>query len=194
MVCKHQATFYNLVEFQSTRTLYLRKAVFTPVHLTPSFSLIGSADCGGPFDLWESNSTFSSPNYPRSYGDMANCEYICVSICVPEPRLPANLTCLLTSAGMWTLHAPAGQNIQLHFLDFDVEATYDMLEVRDGAGSNSTLLGRLQVHLSRVSRWVCSDSGDLFLFPPSCPHRQYWPCPRPVLHVQSDDGPVLHGQ
>uniref|UniRef100_A0A3B5MKK8 Uncharacterized protein n=1 Tax=Xiphophorus couchianus TaxID=32473 RepID=A0A3B5MKK8_9TELE len=75
------------------------------------------ADCGGPFDLWESNSTFSSPNYPRSYGDMANC--------------------------MWTLHAPAGQNIQLHFLDFDVEATYDMLEVRDGAGSNSTLLAVL---------------------------------------------------
>ncbi|XP_043996530.1 enteropeptidase [Gambusia affinis] len=75
------------------------------------------ADCGGPFDLWESNSTFSSPNYPHSYGNMANC--------------------------MWTLHAPAGQNIQLHFLDFDVEATYDMLEVRDGAGSNSTLLAVL---------------------------------------------------
>ena len=34
-----------------------------------------------------------------------------------------------------------GQNIQLHFLDFDVEATYDVVEVRDGAGSNSTLLG-----------------------------------------------------
>ncbi|XP_038144247.1 enteropeptidase [Cyprinodon tularosa] len=75
------------------------------------------ADCGGPFDLWEPNSTFSSPNYPHSYGNMAKC--------------------------LWTLHAPEGQNIQLHFLDFDVEATYDMVEVRDGAGPNSTILAVL---------------------------------------------------
>ncbi|XP_074466647.1 enteropeptidase-like [Sebastes fasciatus] len=75
------------------------------------------ADCGGPFDLWEPNSTFSSPNYPQSYGNKAQC--------------------------LWTLHAAEGQNIQLHFLDFDVEATYDMIEVRDGAGPNSTLLAVL---------------------------------------------------
>uniref|UniRef100_A0A3Q2EAE8 Transmembrane serine protease 15 n=1 Tax=Cyprinodon variegatus TaxID=28743 RepID=A0A3Q2EAE8_CYPVA len=75
------------------------------------------ADCGGPFDLWEPNSTFSSPNYPHSYGNMAKC--------------------------LWTLHALDGQNIQLHFLDFDVEATYDMVEVRDGAGPNSTILAVL---------------------------------------------------
>lgn len=42
---------------------------------------------------------------------------------------------------MWTLHATAGSNIQLHFLDFDTEATHDMVEVRDGAGPNSILLG-----------------------------------------------------
>ncbi|XP_078028879.1 enteropeptidase isoform X33 [Epinephelus lanceolatus] len=75
------------------------------------------ADCGGPFDLWEPNSTFSSPNYPQSYGNEAYCR--------------------------WTLHAPDGQNIQLHFLDFDIEATYDVVEVRDGAGPNSTLLAVL---------------------------------------------------
>ncbi|XP_023283943.1 enteropeptidase [Seriola lalandi dorsalis] len=74
------------------------------------------ADCGGPFDLWEPNSTFSSPNYPQSYGNKAQC--------------------------LWTLHAAEG-NIQLHFLDFDVEATYDVVEVRDGAGPNSTLLAFL---------------------------------------------------
>ncbi|XP_061596462.1 enteropeptidase [Cololabis saira] len=73
------------------------------------------ADCGGPFDLWEPNSTFSSPNYPESYGNKAQC--------------------------LWILHAVEGHNIQLHFLDFDVEATYDVVEVRDGAGPNSTLLG-----------------------------------------------------
>lgn len=42
---------------------------------------------------------------------------------------------------MWILHTSEGQNIQLHFLDFDIEATYDVVEVRDGAGPNSTLLG-----------------------------------------------------
>uniref|UniRef100_A0A3Q0SR17 Transmembrane serine protease 15 n=1 Tax=Amphilophus citrinellus TaxID=61819 RepID=A0A3Q0SR17_AMPCI len=72
------------------------------------------ADCGGPFDLWEPNSTFSSPNYPQSYGNNAEC--------------------------LWTLHAVEGHNIQLHFLDFDTEAASDMVEVRDGAGPNSTLL------------------------------------------------------
>ncbi|XP_028278335.1 enteropeptidase [Parambassis ranga] len=75
------------------------------------------ADCGGPFDLWEPNSTFSSPNYPHSYGDKASC--------------------------LWTLHAIKGHNIQLHFLDFDVEATFDVVEVRDGVGPNSTLLAIL---------------------------------------------------
>uniref|UniRef100_A0A7N9B0Y1 Transmembrane serine protease 15 n=1 Tax=Mastacembelus armatus TaxID=205130 RepID=A0A7N9B0Y1_9TELE len=74
-------------------------------------------DCGGPFDLWESNSIFSSPNYPQSYGNKAQC--------------------------LWTLHAVEGQNIQLHFLDFDVEATYDVVEVRDGAGPKATLLAVL---------------------------------------------------
>ncbi|XP_039633777.1 enteropeptidase [Perca fluviatilis] len=75
------------------------------------------ADCGGPFDLWEPNSTFSSPNYPQSYGNEAKC--------------------------LWTLHATEGRSLQLHFLDFDVEATYDVVEVRDGAGPHSTLLAVL---------------------------------------------------
>lgn len=44
---------------------------------------------------------------------------------------------------MWTLHCGAGRNIRLHFLDFDIEAAYDVLEVRDGAGPNSTLLGKV---------------------------------------------------
>ncbi|CAL8362160.1 unnamed protein product [Lota lota] len=73
------------------------------------------ADCGGPFDLWEPNSTFSSPNFPQNYGNKANC--------------------------LWTLHAREGWNIQLHFLYFDVEATFDLVEVRDGSGPDSRLLG-----------------------------------------------------
>uniref|UniRef100_A0A672FYF8 Transmembrane serine protease 15 n=1 Tax=Salarias fasciatus TaxID=181472 RepID=A0A672FYF8_SALFA len=74
-------------------------------------------DCGGPFDLWEPNSTFNSPNYPHSYGSNFNC--------------------------IWTLHADVGQNIHLHFADVDIEESYDMVEVRDGAGPDSTLLAVL---------------------------------------------------
>ena len=47
------------------------------------------------------------------------------------------------AAGLWTLHTVVGQNIQLHFLDFDVEANFDIVEVRDGAGPNSSLLGEV---------------------------------------------------
>ncbi|XP_053334760.1 enteropeptidase [Clarias gariepinus] len=75
------------------------------------------ADCGGPLDLYESNSTFSSPNYPLSYGHGASC--------------------------LWILHANPGQNIQLHFQDFSLEAVYDVVEVRDGVDPNSTLLNVL---------------------------------------------------
>lgn len=71
-------------------------------------------DCGGPFNLFN-NATFSSPKYPDYYGDKADC--------------------------LWRLHADAGKNIQLHFLDFDLEATYDTLEIRDGPDLESTLLG-----------------------------------------------------
>ncbi|XP_042563360.1 enteropeptidase [Clupea harengus] len=72
-------------------------------------------DCGGPFDLREPNSTFSSPNYPHGYGNKASC--------------------------VWNLHAQEGRNIQLHFLDFALEIGYDVMEVRDGAGPESVLLG-----------------------------------------------------
>ncbi|KAK0146932.1 Enteropeptidase [Merluccius polli] len=72
-------------------------------------------DCGGPFDIWEPNSTFSSPNFPQNYGNKANC--------------------------LWTLHAREGWNIRLHFLYFDLEATFDLVEVRDGSGPDSLLLG-----------------------------------------------------
>ncbi|KAJ0061870.1 hypothetical protein NL108_013393, partial [Boleophthalmus pectinirostris] len=72
------------------------------------------ADCGGPFDLHD-NGTFSSPNYPDYYGNKANC--------------------------LWRLHTDAGKNLQLHFLDLDLETFYDTLEIRDGPEPNSTLLG-----------------------------------------------------
>lgn len=33
-----------------------------------------SADCGGPVELWEPNSTFSSENFPNDYPDQASCK------------------------------------------------------------------------------------------------------------------------
>ncbi|XP_028322108.1 enteropeptidase [Gouania willdenowi] len=75
------------------------------------------ADCGGPSNHWEKNSTFNSPNYPNLYGRNAKC--------------------------LWTLNAAVGQNIQLHFIDIDLTAAVDMLEVRDGVGYDSTLLAVL---------------------------------------------------
>ncbi|TDH05329.1 hypothetical protein EPR50_G00143800 [Perca flavescens] len=92
------------------------------------------ADCGGPFDLWEPNSTFSSPNYPQSYGNEAKC--------------------------LWTLHAAEGQNLQLHFLDFDVEATYDVVEVRDGAGPHSNLLAACAVGQFQCQTGSCIHGND----------------------------------
>ncbi|KAM9788623.1 enteropeptidase [Neosynchiropus ocellatus] len=88
----------------------------TNVPLPPTVAPI-PPDCGGPFDLWEPNSTFSTPSYPTAYGNGAHC--------------------------VWTLHAQPGRNIHLHFLDFDIEAIYDVVEVRDGAGPKSTLLAVL---------------------------------------------------
>ncbi|XP_010643952.1 enteropeptidase [Fukomys damarensis] len=63
-------------------------------------------DCGGPFELWEPNTTFSSPNFPNSYPNEAFC--------------------------IWNLNAEEGKNIQLHFQKFDLENIHDVVEIRDG--------------------------------------------------------------
>jgi len=44
--------------------------------------------------------------------------------------------------GVWYLNAENGKNIQLHFQVFDLENIYDVVEVRDGRGPNSLLLGK----------------------------------------------------
>ncbi|XP_076974867.1 enteropeptidase [Tamandua tetradactyla] len=71
-------------------------------------------DCGGPFDLWEPNTTFSSMNFPNKYPNQAFC--------------------------IWNLNAQNGKNIQLHFQEFDLENIADVVEIRDGEGDNSLLL------------------------------------------------------
>ncbi|XP_008829018.1 enteropeptidase isoform X2 [Nannospalax galili] len=71
-------------------------------------------NCGGPFELWESNTTFSSPNFPDIYPNQAFC--------------------------VWNLNAEKGKNIQLHFQEFELQDIYDVIEVRDGVDDDSLLL------------------------------------------------------
>uniref|UniRef100_A0A8C9NXP7 Transmembrane serine protease 15 n=1 Tax=Spermophilus dauricus TaxID=99837 RepID=A0A8C9NXP7_SPEDA len=71
-------------------------------------------DCGGPFELWEPNTTFSSPNFPNNYPNQAFC--------------------------VWNLNAPEGKNIQLHFQEFDLENIADVVEIRDGGEDDSLFL------------------------------------------------------
>ncbi|KAG8450287.1 hypothetical protein GDO86_002803 [Hymenochirus boettgeri] len=71
-------------------------------------------DCGKPVELWEPNGTFSSANYPQNYPNIASC--------------------------VWYLNAAPGKNIRLHFQYFNLENIYDVVEIRDGRGSDSLLL------------------------------------------------------
>ncbi|XP_039713260.1 enteropeptidase [Pteropus medius] len=71
-------------------------------------------DCGGPFELWEPNTTFTSMNFPNNYPNQAFC--------------------------VWNLNAQKGKNIQLHFQEFDLENIADVVEIRDGQGDDSLLL------------------------------------------------------
>ncbi|XP_047650784.1 enteropeptidase isoform X1 [Phacochoerus africanus] len=71
-------------------------------------------DCGGPFELWEPNTTFTSMNFPNNYPNQAFC--------------------------VWNLNAQKGKNIQLHFEEFDLENIADVVEIRDGEEDDSLLL------------------------------------------------------
>uniref|UniRef100_A0A8C5SPJ7 Transmembrane serine protease 15 n=1 Tax=Laticauda laticaudata TaxID=8630 RepID=A0A8C5SPJ7_LATLA len=85
----------------------------TLVPTTPT-TLLLPTDCGGPYDLWEPNTTFTSMNYPNNYPNKASC--------------------------VWYLNAEKGKNIQLHFQYFNLEDIYDVVEVRDGRGTESLFL------------------------------------------------------
>ncbi|KFP75042.1 Enteropeptidase, partial [Acanthisitta chloris] len=90
---------------------YVEPTVLPTVPTTPSVP----TDCGGPVELWEPNSTFSSENFPNNYPNQASC--------------------------VWYLNAENGKNIQLHFQVFDLESINDVVEIRDGRGPDSLLLG-----------------------------------------------------
>ncbi|NXN79529.1 ENTK Enteropeptidase, partial [Bombycilla garrulus] len=109
----------GLTKGQCNEDNYVEPTVRPTVATTP----LVSTDCGGPFELWEPNSTFSSANYPNNYPNLASC--------------------------VWYLNAENGKNIQLHFQVFDLESIYDVVEVRDGRGPDSLLLGKTAVYTGK---------------------------------------------
>ncbi|XP_064008223.1 enteropeptidase [Pogoniulus pusillus] len=100
----------GLTKGKCDESIYVEPTAIPTVTTAPS----GPSDCGGPIELWEPNSTFSSENFPNSYPNQASC--------------------------VWYLNAEEGKNIQLHFQVFDLENINDVVEVRDGRGPDSLLL------------------------------------------------------
>uniref|UniRef100_A0A8C4VMC5 Enteropeptidase n=1 Tax=Gopherus evgoodei TaxID=1825980 RepID=A0A8C4VMC5_9SAUR len=100
----------GLISGQCKESIY-PEPTLVPTSTTPP-SL--PTDCGGPFELWEPNTTFSSENFPNNYPHQASC--------------------------VWYLNAGKGENIQLHFLYFELENIYDVVEIRDGRGADSLFL------------------------------------------------------
>uniref|UniRef100_A0A8C3PGK2 Enteropeptidase n=1 Tax=Chrysemys picta bellii TaxID=8478 RepID=A0A8C3PGK2_CHRPI len=101
---------FGLISGQCKESIY-PEPTLVPTSTTPP-SL--PTDCGGPFELWEPNTTFSSKNFPNNYPHQASC--------------------------VWYLNAGKGKNIQLHFPYFELENIYDVVEIRDGRGADSLFL------------------------------------------------------
>ncbi|KAJ7402853.1 transmembrane protease, serine 15 [Pitangus sulphuratus] len=102
----------SLTKGKCNESNYVEPTAMPTVTTTPSVP----TDCGGPVELWEPNSTFSSENFPNNYPNRATC--------------------------VWYLNAESGKNIQLHFEVFDLDSVDDVVEIRDGRGPDSLLLGK----------------------------------------------------
>uniref|UniRef100_A0A663N6Y9 Enteropeptidase n=1 Tax=Athene cunicularia TaxID=194338 RepID=A0A663N6Y9_ATHCN len=100
----------GLTKGKCNQSIHVEPTVIPTVTTVPTVP----TDCGGPVELWEPNSTFSSENFPNNYPNQAYC--------------------------VWYLNAEKGKNIQLHFQVFHLENINDVVEVRDGRGPNSLLL------------------------------------------------------
>ncbi|XP_074890010.1 enteropeptidase [Buteo buteo] len=100
----------GLTKGKCNESIYVEPTVIPTATTVPSVP----TDCGGPVELWEPSSTFSSENFPNNYPNQAFC--------------------------VWYLNAEKGKNIQLHFQVFDLENVHDVVEVRDGRGPSSLLL------------------------------------------------------
>ncbi|KAL7983544.1 hypothetical protein Chor_000420, partial [Crotalus horridus] len=106
------------------------KSIYPEPTLVPTIptTFLLPTDCGGPYDLWEPNTTFTSMNYPNNYPSKASC--------------------------VWYLNAEKGKNIQLHFQYFNLEDIYDVVEVRDGRGAESLFLGKYIKYINMYEKII----------------------------------------
>ncbi|NXP53058.1 ENTK Enteropeptidase, partial [Heliornis fulica] len=121
----------GLTKGKCNESIYVEPTVIPDVTTAPSVP----TDCGGPVELWEPNNTISSENFPNNYPNQAFC--------------------------VWYLNAEEGKNIQLHFQVFDLENINDVVEVRDGRGTNSLLLGNLNTFMFSWKIAVYTGQGPL---------------------------------
>ncbi|KAF6211632.1 hypothetical protein GE061_012145 [Apolygus lucorum] len=81
---------------------------------------IRNVDEGCSANFFSLNGAIQSPQYPKNYPNGHNC--------------------------VWTITVPAGKQISLHFTDFELEGEApcksDFLEIRNGGGANSPLIGK----------------------------------------------------
>ena len=87
-----------------------------------------SGTCDGTFNTGKINSIIS-PNYPRQYGNNAQCT--------------------------WTVTSPVGTSILLQFSEFTIWDESDSLSVYEGANANGRLIKRLSgstLHNIRVEQ------------------------------------------
>ena len=84
-------------------------------HFSGQISLSGS--CPGTYD--ETQKELHSPNYPRDYGNNADCQ--------------------------WNIQASTGRRIEIRFADFRLEpqseCQFDWLQIHDGRDSSSPIIG-----------------------------------------------------
>ena len=84
------------------------------------FSIFLKGSCGGYLN--DTEGTFTSPNYPGSYGNNRKC--------------------------LWIIQAPRYHTIKLTFENFDVEGGFDSVEVFDGKPSTSKIIGKYSGNIS----------------------------------------------
>lgn len=93
---------------------YLSPYLFWSVLLCFATSLSPTVPCMSNFTA--PSGTVLSPDYPEGYGNNMNC--------------------------VWLIQSDPGSRIHLAFNDFDLEAPYDSLTVKDGETNDAVVIGR----------------------------------------------------
>lgn len=61
------------------------------------------------------------------------------------------------------MNAEKGKNIQLHFQYFNLEDIYDVVEVRDGRGAESLLLGKYIKYINMYEKIILNYNTSIIM-------------------------------